>query len=692
AGEPLGHEFAAGELVTEATCTSAAEYENKCTRCGVVEGTIAGDGPLGHEFAPGSLLSNATCTETASYEKKCTRCALVDGTISGGGPLGHELSIDYSEPFVDATCTSAAVYGNRCTRCGFILEFVSGGMPLGHEYAAGKKLAEATCVSPAQYENKCTRCGHVEGRISGGELGGHSFVAGDPVEGATCLEPAVYKMVCEFCGLEDGTVATGKPLPHHFVKGEQLQEATCEEAGVYRRICDRCKLESGTVTEPPLGHDFVRPKLPTIPGSCFCPPQYQLYCTRCKEKGSLVSDGSIPEHSYVPVYGTPRKCLEEGKIYSVCVKCGFPKPKPDPVPPYGSHLETREVVRDPTRLVPGLVKYTCRRPNCGNVRYVQISPTGGEEEQEEEKPKDNGIDPPPADDIPGTGLTDPPGPDVIGPEGPDMNGPDVIGPEGPFVNGPDVIGPEGPDVNGPDVIGPDVIGPQPPITENPGPGNMDLDTPDQKPEGPITENPGPGPFVPNLPIIIVVTKQGLGGITMPMPTGMGLSAANPQAQDASGGAATTASGATNLYEGDGCVLIGAGLGEAARAPLTNNALASIIWQMCGEPQEKLAFVKEDVNASDAMIRWLFREGIYDTEEPLQPITRREFFAVLWRLARSELLLPADNPYKTAAMKYSDAMAWASAMKLQIGRLGMIWDNGIVMLGDAFKVFDLMVIG
>lgn len=319
----------------------------------------------------------------------------------------------------------------------------------------------------------------------------------------------------------------------------------------------------------------------------------------------------------------------------------------------------------------GLIEYRCLRPYCNFAQYEQLPPTGGEEERENEKPKDDGSGSPSGDDLPGTGLTDPPGPDVVGPEGQGADNPGGTGSEGP-------------------------------ATGNPGTGNPDPNTHEQKPEGPITENPGP--FVPNLPPqpqlpnIIVVTPQGLGGIPIPIPVGLGLSAANPQAQGASGGGLTLSTGVTSLYEGDGCVFIGVGVDEINRAPLTSNAFASIIWQLCGEPEERLEFRYEDVNASDAMIRWVVREGIFDAEadtyasvQEIQKITKRDFFTVLWRLARSELLLPPDNLYRASSFGYHDPLAWARAMNLEIGGLRTTREDGIVMLADAFMVFDLLMI-
>ena len=128
-GSSLGHNFTSQTvnstyLRSNATCTDAATYYYKCSRCSTSSknntNTYYSNGnPLGHDFtvkdpSSGFLATSATCTEAATYYYKCSRCGTsskgnTNTTYSHGNPLGHTATTWESD---------LNQHWQICTRCG----------------------------------------------------------------------------------------------------------------------------------------------------------------------------------------------------------------------------------------------------------------------------------------------------------------------------------------------------------------------------------------------------------------------------------------------------------------------------------------------------------------------------------------------------------------------------------------------
>ena len=128
-GSSLGHNFTSQTvnstyLRSNATCTDAATYYYKCSRCSTssknnTNSYYSNGDPLGHDFtvqdpSSGFLATSATCTEAATYYYKCSRCGAsskgnTNTTYSNGNPLGHTATTWESD---------LNQHWQICTRCG----------------------------------------------------------------------------------------------------------------------------------------------------------------------------------------------------------------------------------------------------------------------------------------------------------------------------------------------------------------------------------------------------------------------------------------------------------------------------------------------------------------------------------------------------------------------------------------------
>ena len=113
---------------TDATCTAAATYYQKCSRCTTKDTSKYNSvgSALGHDFTSQTttstyLKSAATCTAKAVYYYKCSRCTEKGTTTyESGNALGHDftsqtVTVTYFR--TSATVLEAATYWYKCTRC-----------------------------------------------------------------------------------------------------------------------------------------------------------------------------------------------------------------------------------------------------------------------------------------------------------------------------------------------------------------------------------------------------------------------------------------------------------------------------------------------------------------------------------------------------------------------------------------------
>lgn len=274
----LGHNYTvestdATYLRTSASCTAAATYYHKCSRCTSKGTTYWTHGSAsGHNWsAVGTQKSAATCTANSTNWKKCSVCGTQSSTDywTNSDALGHDYS-QQGSLYSNATCTAAAVYYKKCSRCSDQSGTMAVGNALGHDYSKqGDLYSSATCTSPAYYYKKCSRCSSQSGTMAVGNALGHSNTAtGALRSNATCTAAATYWYKCSRCGTQSSSYFnSGNALGHvdpgvsctenrycargcgtlyHYAAGHTGGAATCTSNG----YCGRC----GTLMNNALGH------------------------------------------------------------------------------------------------------------------------------------------------------------------------------------------------------------------------------------------------------------------------------------------------------------------------------------------------------------------------------------------------------------------------------------------------------
>ena len=176
-GTALGHNFGAGNVTTQPTCTSQGimtytctrdgcnakntvsvpalghKYgaDGKCTRCGMAKPT------QGHTHKYSEVLKKAaTCTTPAEYQLVCSCGEIGSQTYTKGAALGHKPEKIEGKA---ATCTEKGLTdGEKCSRCQTVLVEQKEIPALGHnpEKIEGKA---ATCTEKGLTDGeKCSRC------------------------------------------------------------------------------------------------------------------------------------------------------------------------------------------------------------------------------------------------------------------------------------------------------------------------------------------------------------------------------------------------------------------------------------------------------------------------------------------------------------------------------------------------------
>ena len=189
-GSASGHNWSGrGTQRSAATCTANSTTWKTCGTCGTQSTTDywTNSDALGHDYsAQGSLYSNATCTAPAYYYKKCSRCSSESGTMAVGNALGHNnTAAGALRSYAD--CWNAATYWYNCSRCGTqSSSYYSSGNALGHAWSA------ATCTNPAT----CSRCGTTTGYANGHTKGGSCVCVGNTWSSSS----TDHQWTCTVCG------------------------------------------------------------------------------------------------------------------------------------------------------------------------------------------------------------------------------------------------------------------------------------------------------------------------------------------------------------------------------------------------------------------------------------------------------------------------------------------------------------
>ena len=176
-GTALGHNFGAGNVTTQPTCTSQGIMTYTCTRDGCDAKNTVSVPALGHTYGANG---------------KCIRCGAAKPT------QGHTHK--YSEVLKKAaTCTTPAEYQLVCS-CGEIgSQTYTKGTPLGHAWDAGKVTKPATCTAAGVKTFTCTRCKTTKTEtIAKAEQ--HTWNAGEVNKQPTYVSEGEKTYICTVCG------------------------------------------------------------------------------------------------------------------------------------------------------------------------------------------------------------------------------------------------------------------------------------------------------------------------------------------------------------------------------------------------------------------------------------------------------------------------------------------------------------
>ena len=173
-GTALGHNFVAGNVTTQPTCTIQGRRTYTCTRCGMTKTEAIP--ALGHTYGPNG---------------KCTRCGMAKPT------QGHTHK--YSEVLKKAaTCTTPAEYQLVCS-CGEAgSQPYTKGTALDHAWDDGKVTKPATCKDAGVKTFTCTRCNTTRTETIA-KTEQHTWDAGKVTKEPTYVSEGAKEYTCEVC-------------------------------------------------------------------------------------------------------------------------------------------------------------------------------------------------------------------------------------------------------------------------------------------------------------------------------------------------------------------------------------------------------------------------------------------------------------------------------------------------------------
>ena len=316
----LGHNYTeqntdSAYLKSDATCTDAAVYYYKCSRCTAKgSNTFSYGSALGHSWGEWITDTAATCTGTGTKHRVCSRCSTREnGTIPA---TDHSWNTEYTID-TPATCTTAGSKSKHCSKCDAKTSVTS--IPAtGHTPGAA-----ATCTTA----QTCTVCGAQLAAALGHDFTNKTTTDTYRKSAATCTDAAVYYYKCSRCSAKGTTTYSyGSALGHSMGEWTQTKAPTCTAEGSEKRVCTRtgCTYYE-TRPVAALGHAWNSGVITTSP-TCEGAGVKTYTCTRC---GATKTESvSATGHTGNTAYTTDRQptCTEKGEESIHCAKCGAIQP------------------------------------------------------------------------------------------------------------------------------------------------------------------------------------------------------------------------------------------------------------------------------------------------------------------------------------------------------------------------------
>ena len=325
------HEYNAGTVLYEATCTKQGVTLYTCTLC---EKELMEDIPANGHTETKIPAVAATCVATGLTDGvKCAACDTVLVAPTKVPILGHNIVLDKA---VEATCTvSGLTEGSHCQRCNETVKKQETVPAFGHHVITVDGIA-ATCITTGKTNgSKCSRCNTVFSAQEIIPVLGHDLTeyAAKP---ASCVELgwnayavcnrdgckySTYKEIAAFGhNVENGICQTcgftfGDDHTHVFEYEGEVVQPTCVENGKKVMTCE-CG-EKQETSLPATGHTYSS-TVTTAP-TCTTDGVRTYTCYNCDHsyKETVLSVG----HDYESRITTPVTCEANGVRTSYCKVC-----------------------------------------------------------------------------------------------------------------------------------------------------------------------------------------------------------------------------------------------------------------------------------------------------------------------------------------------------------------------------------
>ena len=182
------------DAAVAATCEKAGKSEGShCSVCNEVIKEQKEVPALGHDWDAGKITKEATCTETGVKTYTCTKCQKTKTEEIKA--TGHK---EVKDAAVAATCEKAGkTEGSHCSVCSKVIKAQKEVPALGHSWDAGKITKAATCTETGVKTYTCTRCQKTKTEEI--KATGHKFSAWKTSSKATIYSPAKQTRECTSC-------------------------------------------------------------------------------------------------------------------------------------------------------------------------------------------------------------------------------------------------------------------------------------------------------------------------------------------------------------------------------------------------------------------------------------------------------------------------------------------------------------
>ena len=251
--EPLGHSIIT-EKAIPATCEETGlTAKSYCTRCGTVFSAQEVIPEIGHIWADGAVIKEATCTENGIIVFSCTNEGCDKTREEPIYSKGHSITIDDK---VSSTCEKDGLTeGSHCSVCGMIIIEQETICSIGHNWDNGVVIKEPTCKETGVKRYTCLSCDSTfEEEI---EKEDHIIEYISELPASCTVDGLTEGSRCSVCGeiIIHQTVIT-PAFGHSWEDAEITKEATCQTEGRKVVKCSVCGEEKEEVIAR-LAHRIV---------------------------------------------------------------------------------------------------------------------------------------------------------------------------------------------------------------------------------------------------------------------------------------------------------------------------------------------------------------------------------------------------------------------------------------------------